>query len=56
MLGSPVVEEVPLLEFEGALALFVGLLPFGVGFTGAFEEDGGRQKSSNRSAWRDECM
>jgi hypothetical protein len=56
VLGSPVVELVPLLEFEGALALFAGLLPFDVGFTGAFEEDGGRQKSSNRSAWRDECM
>ena len=42
--------------FVAPLALLEGLLEFGVGFADAFEDDGGRQKSSNRSARREECI
>ena len=56
VLGSPVAVELLALGFAAPVGLLEGLLEFVVGFADVFEEEGGRQKSSKRSARREECM
>jgi hypothetical protein len=55
VLGSPVAVEALLLGFVVPLPL-AGLVELDVEVLDMLEEEGGRQKSSNRSARREECM
>jgi hypothetical protein len=56
VLGSPVAVEAWELGFVVPVPLLVGLAEFVVVLVGVLDEEGGRQKSSNRSARREECM
>jgi hypothetical protein len=55
VLGSPVAAEALVLEFVVPLPL-LRLAELAVGLVAVLDEEGGRQKSSNRSASREECM
>jgi hypothetical protein len=55
VLGSPAAVEALAWWFVVPLPL-VELAEWEAGLVDVLEEEGGRQKSSNRSAWREECM
>jgi hypothetical protein len=55
VLGSPVAVDVLGLWFVVPLP-WVGLAEWEVELVDVLEDEGGRQKSSNRSARREECM